>query len=341
MLMPNRKPLPRASHAVSMKQVHTYLNLLPTLGSVTEHETRRAHIPTQRSSLHTAFDFQNFVATCRAGVWLVWLDWTWGHLGEGAESRQPVTAVGFQRLDEPSSLGHPISLASGNLDHASLGTTPTSSAFRHCIPNHNANMRPPAPRSAILSVALALVFASPAASGAGIQPSQFAADCNVESSGHVFPFLKWLRDSAFEIVLGKSSNGAESPRPDAALRSPYRNDVVVRFNVDNSEEEGALARAAEQMLLDVWAFTPDYVDIRLDKDDVSALLTLLPNSLQPSVLIPDVATAVRATYPATPVEESLFEPAMADPEKMRTSIDEIGNIFFRDYQTLRVSWAAL
>jgi extracellular matrix protein 14 len=111
---------------------------------------------------------------------------------------------------------------------------------------------------------------------------------------------------------------------------------VVRFNVTKSEEEGVLAQAVEQMFLDVWAFTPEYVDVRLDKDDVPALLTLLPKSLEPSVLIPDVAAAVWATYPSASVKTSRLESSMADAAKMRTSLDGVGNVFFQNYQTLAV-----
>lgn len=194
---------------------------------------------------------------------------------------------------------------------------------------------------ALLVVVLALACSLSTVHGARIQPTGYEPDGPAGASGHVFPFLKWLRDSAVEIVFGKPSTRTPAPRPGAQLQARYRNDVVVRFNVTSSEEEGALARAAEQMFLDVWAFTPDYVDVRLGKDDVSALLTLLPNSLQPSVLIPDLAAAVWATYPLTAAEKPRFESDMADAAKMRTSLDGVGNIFFRDYQTLAVSRVAL
>jgi extracellular matrix protein 14 len=187
------------------------------------------------------------------------------------------------------------------------------------------------------ALAAILAFSLPTVSCAGIQSSQFEGDTRAGSSSHVFPFLKWLRDSAVEVVFGKPSTRTKATKPTAALQSRYRNDVVVRFNVTNSEEEGALAQAAEQMFLDVWAFTPGYVDIRLGKDDVSALLTLLPKSLHPSVLIPDVAAAVWATYPSATTEKLQLESSMADAAKLRTSLDGVGNIFFRDYQTLAVS----
>jgi extracellular matrix protein 14 len=110
--------------------------------------------------------------------------------------------------------------------------------------------------------------------------------------------------------------------------------VVVRFNVTNSEEEGALSNAADRLFLDVWAFTDDYVDVRLRKDDVVSLMTLLPSTMQPSVLIPDVAAAVWATYPSG---KNRFGPDWADTAMLRNQLDGVDNIFFRDYQPLSVS----
>ncbi|KAH6850829.1 hypothetical protein B0I37DRAFT_324239 [Chaetomium sp. MPI-CAGE-AT-0009] len=204
-------------------------------------------------------------------------------------------------------------------------------------------MRLSAQISAALPVALALIFAAPTVSGVGIQPSLYEREARPDPAGHVFPFLRWLRDSAVEVVFGKPSTGTKGLGSGAQLQSRYRNDVVVRFNVTNSEEEGALAQAVEQMFLDVWAFTPDYVDVRLRKDDVSGLLTLLPKSLEPSILVPDVAAAVWATYPSASVEKSRLESTMANAAKLRTSLDGVGNIFFQNYQTLAVitNWMRL
>ncbi len=204
-------------------------------------------------------------------------------------------------------------------------------------------MRPPVRTLATLpAVALVLAATFPTISGAGIQPSQSqyegAADARAQPARNTFPLLNWLRDTAVEVVFGKPTAGTRSSKPGPALESRYRNDVVVRFNVTNSEEEAALASAAGQMFLDVWAFTPQYVDVRLGKDDVPALMTLLPKALQPSVLIPDVAAAVWATYPSKAATgKSRFEATMADSAKSKTSLDGVGNIFFEDYQTLQVS----
>lgn len=198
-------------------------------------------------------------------------------------------------------------------------------------------MRLPARKLAALPVALALVLAVPTAHSAGImQRAQLEGDGRADCPGHVFPFLKRLRDAAVEVVFGKPSSRTKTTRPGAAIHSRYRNDVVVRFNVADSVQEGALASAVEQMFLDVWAFTPGYVDIRLDKDDIPSLLTLLPASLQPSVLIPDVAAAVWATYPSTTAEAPRFDSGKAELARAKTSLDGVENIFFRDYQTLPV-----
>ncbi|AEO62799.1 uncharacterized protein THITE_2107410 [Thermothielavioides terrestris NRRL 8126] len=193
-----------------------------------------------------------------------------------------------------------------------------------------------------VALAVAVAFCLPTVDGARVRSSQYEGDSHPDASGQVFPFLKWLRDSAVEVVFGKPPFKTQGARPGAQLQYRYRNDVVIRFNVTTSEEEDALARAAEQMFLDVWAFTPSYVDVRLDKDDVSALRTLLPRSLQPTVLIPDLAAAVWATYPSTS-KRSQFESSMGDAANMRMSLDGVGNIFFRDYQTLAVivSWMRL
>ncbi|KAK3359253.1 hypothetical protein B0T25DRAFT_494595 [Lasiosphaeria hispida] len=198
-----------------------------------------------------------------------------------------------------------------------------------------------------LFAVLAFTPALSTVGAAGIQPSWHDAPSHGDrSSGHVFPFLRWLRDSAIEVFLGRPSPRTREKGAgpsDEDLQSRYRHDLVVRFNVTNSEEEGALSRAAAQMLLDVWAFSSEYVDIRLHKDDVSPLLTLLPASLQPSVLIPDVAAAVRATYPSRAATVPVFDRNMIASSKMRTSVDGVGNIFFSDYQPLSVitSWMRL
>ncbi|KAK3685988.1 hypothetical protein B0T22DRAFT_492804 [Podospora appendiculata] len=203
---------------------------------------------------------------------------------------------------------------------------------------------------AISAVLLLAAVAFPAAVDAAVDrsghgPSPHHADCD----GHVFPFLKWLRDSAAEVIFGKpsSARGSKDTKPSqaGALQHRYRNDVVLRFNVSTSDEEGALAKAAQQLLLDVWALTPEFVDIRIQKDYIPPLLSLLPTSLQPSVLIPDVGAAVWATYPSKKAAaKTRFDSNMVvDPVESRKLVDGVDNLFFSDYQTLPVitNWMRL
>ncbi|KAK3945013.1 hypothetical protein QBC46DRAFT_278284 [Diplogelasinospora grovesii] len=198
---------------------------------------------------------------------------------------------------------------------------------------------------AVISAVLVFAFALSTVDAAGIRPSCLDGhNSRHDRSNNVFPSLKWLIESAIELVFGKIPGKAKESRPDEALQARYRDDVVIRFNVSTSEEEGALSKAADQMLLDVWAFTPEFVDIRLHKEDVTSLLTLLPASLQPSVLIPDVSAAVMATYPSKAADGNRFDSDTGDSDKMRTLVaDGVDNIFFRDYQPLSVitSWMRL
>ena len=179
-----------------------------------------------------------------------------------------------------------------------------------------------------------LVFTVPIVGAAGVQAAHDGS-----RDGHAFPFLRWLRDSTIEVIFGRptSRNKNKSVKPSGALPARYQHDVVVRFNVTNSEEEGALSEAANRLFLDVWAFTREYVDVRIHKDDIAPLMTVLPATLQPSVLIPNLAEAVAATYPSKPMARNQFDPNRIDPAMLRTSVDSIDNIFFRDYQPLSVS----
>lgn len=103
-------------------------------------------------------------------------------------------------------------------------------------------------------------------------------------SHSVFPQLTWLRDTAIEKIFGvppksKSTQShdtafeghrrpSSSPLP-ATLLAKYGGDVVLRFNISTSEEEAALAEAADTLFLDVWEFTNNWADIRLAEDDVA------------------------------------------------------------------------
>ena len=197
------------------------------------------------------------------------------------------------------------------------------------------------PTKHLLALCAVLAFGpSLSTVGAAIQPEWHDQQeyHRGRSGGFVFPFLRRLRDGAIETILGRPAAGgrARVTWADAeAVHDRFHGDIVVRFNVTNSEEEAALSKAAAQMLLDVWSFTPEYVDIRIYQRDVKSLLKLLPSSLEPAILIQDVAAAVWATYPSQSIRAPSFGAGPSQAENL--VMDGPDNIFFSDYQPLVVS----
>ena len=173
-------------------------------------------------------------------------------------------------------------------------------------------------------------------SGAGIGPR--ASYTPTSTSTSRFPILTKFRDCAIEFVFGRHpSKKAQSTWIPEALRAQYENEIVIRFNVTRQEEEEALARAADRLFLDIWAFTDEFVDVRINANDVTALLGLLPRSLQlsQSTLIPDLATAVHESLPSSQGAGSVTQEAVyADLSKANLGAGD--NLFFQDYQPLPV-----
>ncbi|KAM7201505.1 hypothetical protein V8F33_003329 [Rhypophila sp. PSN 637] len=192
-----------------------------------------------------------------------------------------------------------------------------------------------------LSVVLLAASAFSTATAAGVRHQARHVnprDCHHTDDGNVFPLFKWLRDSVSQIVCGPPAT-IEPPKdvaPAAALGSKYQHDVVVRFNVTNSEEEGALSRAIDQLAMDVWALTHDFVDIRLNKRDVPSLLSLLPSSLPPTVLIPDVAEAISRTFPSKGTPTIRFDDSIAPGKVGANQLGGVSDLFFQEYQPLAV-----
>ena len=135
------------------------------------------------------------------------------------------------------------------------------------------------------------------------------------------------------------------------IRDRYSGDVVLRFNISTNAEAKSLAEAADTLLLDVWEFSHDWVDIRLSKDIVGPLLGLLPPSLQtshtPLLDERELAQAIYNTYPPprgsqppqsplnphnnpSPLHDRPFSPSL------RQSNAPENNVFFSDYQPLSV-----
>ncbi|KAK3177753.1 putative metallocarboxypeptidase ecm14 [Lecanicillium sp. MT-2017a] len=191
-----------------------------------------------------------------------------------------------------------------------------------------------------LSLATAAQCASPGGQGIISNPDDGTRSGSQTSNGNapLFPFLTKLRDGVVELFFGKhpTKNEGTPIATIESLRTRYANEIVLRFNVTTTDEETALADATSRLFLDVWAFTDDYVDIRLHADEVSPLLGLLPKSLQSShsTLISDVATALyeslpRNSPPESPESENMFLGLSTPP----TPGD---NLFFNDYQPLPV-----
>ncbi|CAK7241384.1 MAG: Putative metallocarboxypeptidase ecm14 [Sporothrix thermara] len=176
-----------------------------------------------------------------------------------------------------------------------------------------------------------------------------------------FMRLAWLRDSIADYIFNRdSSSSGEQRRTQfygAATSAKYTQQTVLRFNVATPDEEAALAAAARRLFLDIWSFNnyTGTVDILLDKEDVAPLLTLLPKSLHRSFapLVPDLAAAVRDTYPKLggPAGASSLFPTKPGSLPDAAAVSGGGggggggtdNVFFRDYQPypVIVQWMKL
>lgn len=121
--------------------------------------------------------------------------------------------------------------------------------------------------------------------------------------------------------------------------------MVLRFNISTSKESASLAEATDTLMLDVWEFSQNWVDIRLSKDSVPLLLGLLPASLQhahtPLLQEKELAKAIIDNYqkhgdqPSSEAADAVptRRPFNADLEPSTTAET---NIFFADYQPFTV-----
>ncbi|KAI0407527.1 hypothetical protein F4802DRAFT_26866 [Xylaria palmicola] len=128
----------------------------------------------------------------------------------------------------------------------------------------------------------------------------------------------------------------------------YDDQVVIRFNITHPQHEAALRTVVDRMLLDVWAFTDNHVDIRLPSRRVRFLTRALPSSLREnhSVLVPDLARAAAATYPSRPGlphARQLYDRGTASPSHAPSKKHDVVDVFFQDYQpySVMVAWMRL
>ncbi|KAI5361948.1 Putative peptidase M14, carboxypeptidase A [Septoria linicola] len=142
------------------------------------------------------------------------------------------------------------------------------------------------------------------------------------------------------IALSKDTADRRVPAHTAAR---YGGDLVLRFNISTSEESGSLAEAADTLMLDVWEFAHDWVDIRLSKDSVPLLLGLLPDSLQhahkPLMREKELSEAIIANYQKSSDQKTSVD---AQPTRrpfnanLEQTTEPETNIFFADYQPFNV-----
>lgn len=145
-------------------------------------------------------------------------------------------------------------------------------------------------------------------------------------------------------------NTHDAPRQRPKIPKPALNalqhgqDLVLRFNISSPAEATTLAEAANILILDVWEYTDDWVDIRLAKDIIPSLLALLPPSLQhahtPLMQESDLAQAIFDTYPLSSSRKTAhqLQPPRHQPftPALHPATSSEDNIFFSDYQPLSV-----
>jgi len=120
--------------------------------------------------------------------------------------------------------------------------------------------------------------------------------------------------------------------------------VVLRFNISTAEEAASLAEAVDVLMLDVWEFAHDWVDIRLSKDIIPSLLGLLPASLQaahtPLLHERDLAHAIYSSYPSLKHSQSSSESIWSGGRPLESvqqkHDDGESSIFFQEYRSLSV-----
>ncbi|EPS29481.1 hypothetical protein PDE_04431 [Penicillium oxalicum 114-2] len=147
-----------------------------------------------------------------------------------------------------------------------------------------------------------------------------------------------LRDWAIESLWGRSrSTSRKQSSLPKNVRDRYGSDVVLRFHLRHPHDAEALAAASKVLVLDVWATTTTYVDIRLAEEMIPSLLDLLPPSLQSShtPLMENLVDMIYNTYPRHLYISSGTESDFRSGSR-RTATPPVEDIFFHDYQPLSV-----
>ncbi|KAI1112589.1 hypothetical protein F5Y14DRAFT_253459 [Nemania sp. NC0429] len=166
-------------------------------------------------------------------------------------------------------------------------------------------------------------------------------------------FLRRLYD---RLSLSPSHTSASSsltrwvddhPRLIESLKS-YEEQVVIRFNISDSQHEAALRTVVDRMLLDVWDFADNHVDIRVPSRRIRYLVRALPSSLRENhaILIPDLARVAAATYPShrgLAHSYQLDHRGTASTSHSLPRKPDVVDVYFQDYQpySVMVAWMRL
>ncbi len=158
-----------------------------------------------------------------------------------------------------------------------------------------------------------------------------------------------LRDSIIHKIWGvppshEHHSDCKHARPKFSappnFRTRYNSDVVLRFKVKSADEAKVLTEVSDILYLDVWESTNDWVDIRIAKDVVPSVLTLLPPSLRSSYtpLMHDLAQTIYDSYPCDTSDQDHpahrgFTSSLHSPT---TQSGESRELFFQEYQPLSV-----
>ena len=137
-----------------------------------------------------------------------------------------------------------------------------------------------------LTVLSSCLTASPSSTRSSASLSlQFPQHPSSEPNHAGRPILSRIKDNIVRILWDSPSILSNSPaiklstpipKPPSKLLGRYGGDVVLRFKIKSAEEAEALVEATKVLFLDVWEFTPEWVDIRLSKDVVwSSLVSVL------------------------------------------------------------------
>lgn len=204
---------------------------------------------------------------------------------------------------------------------------------------------------ASLSVATAVPSNADQAYRPAIQPQPFLSQWRRLSERFIEKI--WTQTTCHEqneTRVKKASKAEEQLLPAHTL-ARYGGDVLLRFNISTANEAKSLAEASDTLLLDVWEFADDWVDIRLAQELVPSLLGLLPQSLQrshvPLLRERELAQAIFETYPTPRDHAHDLESSKAAAPSVFQDQRPVGpaphaaqgtdtNIFFNDYQPLSV-----